>query len=79
MKPFNEFFNPDNIKGYDGFINMFFEGFLHGSLLKILAFLSLVIFVYMVVRKKTNIIVAILFYAIAFVLTYLTEFFKFLM
>ncbi len=58
---------------------MLFEGFLHGSLLKILAFLSLVIFVYMVVRKKTNIIVAILFYAIAFVLTYLTEFFKFLM
>jgi len=79
LKPFSDYFNPDNIEWYDGFIDMLFKGVLHGSLLKILAFMSLLIFVYMVVRKKTNIIVAILFYAIAFVLTYLTEFFKFLM
>ena len=79
MKHLLDFFNPDNIKGYDGFIDMLLQGLLYGALPKILAAISLGIFVYLIMRKRANMAAAILFYAIAFALTYLTQFFKFLM
>lgn len=79
MKRVLDLFSPDNIKGYDSFVESLFQGFLYGALPKILAAISLGIFVYLIMRKRANTATAIIFYIIAFALTYLTSFFKFLM
>ncbi len=79
MKQFLEYFNPENIKSYDGFVKALTEGILFGALPKIFAAISLGIFIYLVSRRRTNLGTAILFYALAFALTYLTQFFRFLM
>lgn len=79
MKRLLDLFAPENISGYDNFVESLFQGFLYGALPKIFATISLGIFVYLIMRKRANTATAIIFYIIAFVLTYLTQFFKFLM